>query len=206
MRVEPKMTTEVTPPVIPPVTPPRPELPPSKFDTPPPEKQETFTREYVEELRSENKTWRGKMLTERTEREKTAGELEAARNEVKTVKEQAEADAKGKVTEAETRANERVIRAELKTVALKAGMIDLDGLKLADLSVVKINDKGEVVGADALITKLKEAKPYLFGAATSTTNTNTPTPPPNTGEGKKAKDMTPAERDAKLKEIRRAGG
>jgi hypothetical protein len=77
-------------------------------------------------------------------------------------------------------------------------MIDLDGLKLADLSTVKLNDAGEVEGADALMTALKEAKPYLFKPPTGTSN---PNPPPKPGsEGAKAvKDMTKEEYAAALK-------
>ncbi len=46
--------------------------------------------------------------------------------------------------EASTRA--RLIRAELKAEAMRAGMVDLDGLRLLDLDAVAINDKGEVEG------------------------------------------------------------
>jgi hypothetical protein len=47
----------------------------------------------------------------------------------------------------------------LKAAAQRAGMIDLDALKLADLTKVKLNDKGEI---DALIGDLKKSKPHLF--------------------------------------------
>ena len=52
-------------------------------------------------------------------------------------------------------------------VLMKAGMVDLDGLKLADTSVVTLNAAGEVVGAVALMAGLRRAKPWLFGAASS---------------------------------------
>ena len=77
---------------------------------------------------------------------------------------------------AQTAADQRIIRAELKAEALKAGMVDLDGLKLADLSKVKLNDAGEVEGADALMTELKKSKPYLFGTPGTTSNTTTNAP------------------------------
>ena len=68
----------------------------------------------------------------------------------------------------------RVIRSELKAHALKAGIIDLDGLRLADTSKLSLNEDGEVVGAEALIETLRQDKPYLFsdaraGVATGTT-------------------------------------
>jgi hypothetical protein len=71
-------------------------------------------------------------------------------------------------------------------------MVDLDGLKLADLSTVKLNDAGEVEGADALMTALKEAKPYLFAAPTGTSRPGDPPPPAPPGE-KVVKDMTKEE-------------
>lgn len=147
----------------------------------PDDSRETFSREYVKELREENKGWRLK-----------ASQLERERDEHKTAAERAAAEAEGKVKEAHTAAEQRVIRAELKAEALKAGMVDLDGLKLADLSKVKINDAGEVEGATELMEELKKAKPYLFG---TTQNSSTPGNPPNPKPpaAKKATEMTEEE-------------
>ena len=49
----------------------KPDLPPSKFDADLPHGKETFERPYVEELRSENKMWRLKMVEERQRAEQT---------------------------------------------------------------------------------------------------------------------------------------
>ncbi|KWR79068.1 hypothetical protein RN01_22630 [Cupriavidus sp. SHE] len=103
----------------------------------------------------------------------------------------AETDADAKVKAAQEAADQRIIRAELKAAALKAGMVDLDGLKLADLSGVKLNEAGEVEGAEALMEALKKSKPYLFGAPSSSTP-GTP-PSPKTPEAKKATEMTDEE-------------
>ncbi|MGC8474765.1 MAG: hypothetical protein ACP5NP_00285 [Acetobacteraceae bacterium] len=72
----------------------------------------------------------------------------------------------------------RLIMAELKAEAQKAGIIDLDGLKLVDSSRLKLNAEGEVEGAAALIAELKRAKPWLFGAASSSTTAKAPTAQP----------------------------
>lgn len=154
-----------------------------------PAKPETFSREYVTELRGENATYR-------TKAKEAAEKAEMAEAAAKKAAE--EADAKTK--EAETKANERIIRAELKAEAIKAGMVDLDGLKLADLSTVKLNDKGEVEGAAELMEAMKKAKPYLFGSTTSTTN---PGKPPEKKEDtpKKATEMDDKEWAAKRKEF-----
>ena len=102
--------------------------------------------------------------------------------------------ADARVAEAMAKANERIIRTELKSYAVKAGIVDLDGLRLADLSGVKLNDAGEVEGADALIESLKASKPYLFaqtGAqAGNTSNTASAPPPAKAPVAKHPRDMT----------------
>ena len=171
------MTTENT----------NPPAPPAPAATPEPA---TFSREYVTELRQEAEGWRKK--------HKEASDLKAA----------AEAAATAAKTEAETAAktaneaaNQRVIRAELKAVAIKAGMVDLDGLKMLDLSGVKLDEKGEVVGAEEMIEAAKKAKPFLFGAAKSG-STEAP-PKPGETTPKLAKNMTPEERKAALAAIKK---
>jgi len=149
--------------------------------TPPaPREPETFSAEYVRELRAENKGWRLK-----------ASEHEAAAKKAAEDLTKAAKDADDKVSAASTAANERIVRAELKAAALKAGMVDLDGLKLADLSKVTLDDKGEVQGADALMDEMKKAKPYLFGAAS--TSTGKPAPPATPPANKSAREMSAEE-------------
>ena len=142
---------------------------------------QSFSPEYVKELREENKAWRLKL--EAAQRE--ADEHKGAATKATT-------DADAKIAEASTAANQRIIRAELKASALKAGMIDLDGLKLADLSAVKLANDGSVEGADALMEALKESKPYLFGTQNSSSTPGVK-PPAKPVEVKSAKDMTPEE-------------
>jgi len=64
----------------------------------------------------------------------------------------------------------RIVRAELKAEAIRAGIVDPDGLKLLDTADIKLNKDGEVEGAGALITELKRAKPWLFGATLSSSS------------------------------------
>jgi hypothetical protein len=76
-------------------------------------------------------------------------------------------------------AEQRLIRAELKAEAVRAGMIDLDGLKLLDTTDVRLNDQGDVQDAAAILNRLKAAKPWLFGGArSSSTAANVPRPEP----------------------------
>ena len=160
---------------------------------------EVFSREYVAELRGENKGLRLKANQEQQAREASDAAAIAAKAEAEAVKVANKAEADAAVAAANTTADERIIRAELRTVAIKAGMTDLDGLKMADLSSVKLNEAGEVEGADALMTALKESKPYLFGKSpTGTSNTDLP-PNPTPPGAKPLKEMTKAEYDAAKK-------
>lgn len=144
---------------------------------PSPPEPETFSKEYVRELRNENKGWRLKA----DEHARRADAAEAAAKK-------AGEDAQAAITDSNTKAEQRIIRAELKALAVKAGIIDLDGLKLVDLAGVKLNEAGDVEGADALIEGLKKAKPYLFGAPASSSTATPPSkdPPPD----KKATEMS----------------
>lgn len=79
--------------------------------------------------------------------------------------------------QAETEA--KLIHAELKAEAVKAGMIDLDGLKLIDAGEVQLNEAGEVRDAGAVLGRLKRAKPWLFsGGVSSSAAANPPRPEP----------------------------
>lgn len=150
---------------------------------------ETFSREYVSELRHENASYR-------TKAQEAAAKLAEA--EAKVANAAKESDEK--VSAAQKAANDRIIRAELKAAAVKAGMVDLDGLKLADLSKVKLNDAGEIEGADALMEEMKKTKSYLFSSTTSTSNTD-PKPKPSDNKPKKVSEMTEAERKAEEKRL-----
>ncbi|PKN07930.1 MAG: hypothetical protein CVU24_15235 [Betaproteobacteria bacterium HGW-Betaproteobacteria-18] len=136
----------------------------------------------MEELRHENASYRTR-----------AQEAKRAAEQATEAAAKANTEAEAKITAAQQAANERIIRAELKAAALKAGMVDLDGLKLADLSKVKLNQEtGDVEGADELMAAMKEAKPYLFGSTQNSSTPGTP-PPPKTPTAKKAQEMTPEE-------------
>lgn len=66
------------------------------------------------------------------------------------------------IAAAQENARSRVLQAELKTLAIRSGIVDLDGLRLAELDTLSINDAGEVQGAEEVIAALRQRKPYLF--------------------------------------------
>ena len=153
-----------------------------------PSKVETFSREYVHELREESNA--NRQRAQESDNAKKAAEEAAAR---------AKTDSDTRVKEVQSAADKRVIRAEAKTEAVKAGIVDIDGLNLADFSKVKINDKGEVEGVEELIKQLKKDKPYLFSAPS--TSSTEKTPKPGDQKAKKVSEMTDEERRAEARRL-----
>ncbi len=95
---------------------------------------------------------------------------------------------------------QRIIRAEMKAAALQAGMIDLDGIALADLTKVSLSDKGDLVGGVELLEEMKKSKPYLFAQKGNKTEAGGKEGRPNQGGGpRKVSDMTAAEVKAEAK-------
>lgn len=85
-------------------------------------------------------------------------------------------------------ARARTIRAELKAEAVRAGMVDLDGLKLIDPSELTMDDHGEVQGAASLMQTLRRTKPWLFApVSSSAASVPPPSAPPR---ARLATDMT----------------
>lgn len=148
-------------------------------ETPPqpkPPEPEAFSKEYVRELRHENAGYRLK-----------AQEMERKAAEAADAAKKAQEAAEARAAEREAQAQARVIKAEMKALAVKAGIVDIDALALADLSGVKFNEAGDIEGAEAAIEALKKAKPYLFAQTTSSTQA-----PPKGGEQKpkSARDLS----------------
>nr|WP_294511724.1 hypothetical protein [uncultured Rhodopila sp.] len=61
----------------------------------------------------------------------------------------------------------RLVAANLRTEAVRAGMIDLDGLKLVDLSSVTLDANDKIVDGRKVMDNLRREKPWLFGATSS---------------------------------------
>ena len=61
----------------------------------------------------------------------------------------------------------RLVAADLRTEAVRAGIVDLDGLKLIDISSVRLGGDDKVVGARKIIDELRRNKPWLFPGASS---------------------------------------
>jgi hypothetical protein len=85
----------------------------------------------------------------------------------------------------------RLIVANLRTEAVRAGMIDLDGLKLIDLAGIHLDENDRVVSGRKIMAELRRAKPWLFGAASSSSAAVAPASQPV--RQKTAMDMTDEE-------------
>ncbi len=72
----------------------------------------------------------------------------------------------------------RLLIANLRTDAVRAGMVDLDGLKLIDLSAVRLGTDDRVIGGRKLMDDLRRSKPWLFGAASSSSAASVPASQP----------------------------
>ncbi len=68
----------------------------------------------------------------------------------------------------------RVVISELKVAALRANMVDLDGLQFLDMSQIHLDDDGSVPDGAEIIGRLKRAKPWLFAAPSSSSIAKAP--------------------------------
>jgi hypothetical protein len=85
----------------------------------------------------------------------------------------------------------RLIVANLQTEAVRAGIVDLDGLKLIDLADAQLGPDDKVVGGRKIIDELRRSRPWLFGASSSSSVAEAPASKPI--RQKTALEMTEAE-------------
>jgi hypothetical protein len=72
----------------------------------------------------------------------------------------------------------RLVVANLRTEAVHAGMVDLDGLKLIDLSSIRLDGEDKVVGGRKIMEDLRRNKPWLFGGRSSSNTIAAPASQP----------------------------
>jgi hypothetical protein len=80
-----------------------------------------------------------------------------------------------RLEEVQAQSGAKLVQMALRAEAARAGMIDLDGLKLLDPAVLAPGEDGEFDGAAEVIEKLRRDKPWLFGAASSSSAAVPPT-------------------------------
>jgi hypothetical protein len=106
------------------------------------------------------------------------------------------------LADSRAQSDSRLVQAQLKTEAIRAGIIDLDILKLLDVTDLKLNSDGTVPEAAAALTRLKRDKPWGFSKPSTSNPAVPPTAePPN---ARTAMEMTHKEwRHAREQLIRR---
>jgi hypothetical protein len=98
---------------------------------------------------------------------------------------------------------QRVILAELKVEAMRAGIVDLDGLRFLDITQIHLEEDGRVASGADLIVQLKRAKPWLFSTPWSSSVAKVP--PSIPVRQKLVKDMSDAEyRNARANILKRS--
>ena len=98
----------------------------------------------------------------------------------------------------------RLVQAELRTEALRAGMVDLDGVRLIDPDAIQLTEAGGLEGGSALMTRLRQDKPWLFGRGSSSSGAAAPMAAP--AAPRSAMDMGVDEwRAARAELLRRRG-
>ena len=109
-----------------------------------------------------------------------------------------------KLSALQQEAETRLALSELKAEALRAGIVDLDGLRFIDLSKVKLAQDGVVEGGAGLIAALRRAKPWLFTGTSSSAKAQPP--PAQPPRQKLATEMTDDEyRAARAALLKRRG-
>lgn len=127
----------------------------------------------IAELRKENAERRIKnnelsndLATVTAEKDKLAKANDTLTTTLKTTQEEVvkvKEDSKAELDKISADQKEEKKLAAVKILALKEGLVDEDGLKLADLSKITLEADGSLKGATEVIAALKESKAYLFG-------------------------------------------
>jgi hypothetical protein len=102
------------------------------------------------------------------------------------------AEYEDEISQMRTEYASRLILARIQTEAVKAGMIDLDGLKLADLSAVTLRPDDKLIGAKEAMESLRRSKPWLFGTTLSSSSAAA-APPSQSARPRSAMEMTDEE-------------
>jgi hypothetical protein len=148
-----------------------PELEPEVKVEPTPQTPEakTFDEAYVKKLRQENAESRIKNKEVETSLEQKMSDFQASVLKALGLEPDANkqadkqiADAHTKAQAAEERANQRLLKAEVKSIAAELGLVDADAaFALMDKAGLSIEDDGTVKGVKEALDALLEAKPYL---------------------------------------------
>lgn len=123
-----------------------------------------YDEHYVKSLVDENIKWRKRATENRDVTEKV-------QEATKKMIEELELRSKEQINTLRSLSDERLKKAEIKSIALEMGLKKTDYLKLADFSNVSVSEDGEVIGAKESLENFKQSEPDFFKTIT-TTNTS----------------------------------
>jgi hypothetical protein len=86
------------------------------------------------------------------------------------------------------RAEQRIVLSELRVEAMRAGIIDMDGLKFIDTTQIRFESPDDVCDATEMVAQLKQTKPWLFSVPSSSSVAKVP--PSRPARQKLAIEMT----------------
>jgi hypothetical protein len=147
----------------------------------PPEEPKTFSEEYVQQLRDEAAKYRTKAknlenTSQQTQQEmmKKVFEMFGLEPDPNKEFEKQLSEAQAQAQAAVEKANDKLIRSEIKSVSVDLNIIDPEAAYvLLEKEGIKVADDGTVEGVQEALEKLIEAKPYLANQASD------PDPDPN---------------------------
>lgn len=111
------------------------------------------------------------------------GSVDALRNRAQTLE--------NELADVRAKSDQRAIRGELRVEAVRAGIVDLDGLQLLDTAGLAVSEDGTVTGAPGAIQAFRKEKPWLFGLVSSSSPTSPPLSHPP--RSRSAMEMSDAE-------------
>lgn len=120
--------------------------------------------EDVSKLTNKDIKYRSKYKETVAEKEEITRKLEKAESEKAELVKKAES-----VTRA---AQDRIVQAELKALVVSEGIKDIDVAKLIDLSAIKMDEKGDIIGLKEAVADFKTRKPDFFGSQKMTSSSS----------------------------------
>ena len=154
-------------------------------------------QDYNLELRRENAKLRKTLeeLSASKAEELANQKLEALRHDVESkAKQEAESLLEQRLAKMEQDTRNRLMKAELKAAAERAGVVDWEDLyailSKSELKSVEFNDDGEVTNAAEIIGQLKERKSHLFKTVTTASSAKVPSTKMETPKEKSALTMS----------------
>lgn len=125
-----------------------------------------YNEKYVQRLKNETLRWKARAK----ENKDLTVQFEESERRLKEAESKSQ-EALSEINKIKTMADQRMINAEIRSLATEMGLKKMEYAKLGDLSKIAVSDGGEVLGVREMLEALKTQDPDLFKMPT-TTNVN----------------------------------